>query len=398
MTILLVMEATDGGTGRYLEEVSRELVKALDLHIVCSARRNPDFRRVMQDLRRNGIRVIELDMVREIRPLQDLLAAVRLWRIFRRSKPDVIHLHSSKAGALGRIAATLARAGPVAYTPHAYAFLDESRYWRSRFLLLLERLLAPLTDRLIAVSESERRVSIRHGLSPASRVTVVQNGIEDTMLDRILGSPRGSRRPEDPIRLGALGRLERQKGPLRLLEMASRLRRLGVDFTLDIVGRGSLEAECRKAQCALDLQDRVKFVGCVDDVSGFYRSLDIFVTTSAYEGLPYAVMDAMAWRLPVVGFDVVGVNDLVVDKVTGLLAPPFMIDRLARGVASLASDEDARLSMGVRARERITHSHRLSQQVDRLLAAYRSLAGHEDGDSPPTVSEPTRSSRTSVNS
>jgi glycosyltransferase involved in cell wall biosynthesis len=117
----------------------------------------------------------------------------------------------------------------------------------------------------------------------------------------------------------------------------------------------------------------VHFRGWVDDIAGFYASMDIFAITSRYEGLPYSLLDAMAHGLPTVGFDVPGVSDLVVPGTTGLLAPPGDVEALAAHAAFLIGNPDLRRAMGEAARRRIEPSFTLGSQVESLIRTYESL-------------------------
>ena len=126
------------------------------------------------------------------------------------------------------------------------------------------------------------------------------------------------------------------------------------------------------------MSDRVRFLGFVPEPDNFYPTVDIFLNTSSYEGLPYSVLDAMAWGLPVVGFDVVGVNDLVLPKETGLLAEPFRIDEMAELVVELASDPVRSRALGQAGHDRARTHFRLDKQIDGLMEVYRSLVA---GDS-----------------
>jgi len=380
LTVLLVLEAAESGTGRHLRTIAHEFCRrGVDVHVACATRRDPTFRAALDELRSAGAHVEEVDMGRKVRPFEDTLAILHLCRLFRRIRPDVIHLHNSKAGALGRIAAAFAGARAVVYSPHTFAFLDRSSTWRSRFFLLVEWALAPLTDHLVAVSESGRELALRHHLAPPGRATAIPNGLDESLVaarpSRVEAEP-GSRR--GTIRLGFVGRLELQKAPDRLVDLAAELDRRGLEFELEIIGAGSLLEVCERSSRERRLGARVQFLGRVDDPDPFYRSWDLFVIASTYEGLPYSVLDAMSWELPVVGFDVVGVNDLVVPGLTGYLAAPFRVVEMADHVMELAADPPRRLAMGRSGRERVLSGFRLRQQIGDLLDVYRRLATRQE--------------------
>jgi len=375
LRVMLVMEATDGGTGRYLREVALALCRqGLHVHVVCAARRNPAFRRVMAEMRRAGVRVSEIDMCREVRPVRDLISLWQLWRLFHQTRVDVIHVHSSKAGALGRLAAALAGRRPVAYTPHAYAFLGPCGGLRRAGYLAVERVLGRWTNHVIAVSDSESRRAVAERLSTPLQTTTIPNGLADFPPPQLVMEASQSS-TGDRIVLGFLGRLEPQKAPAFLIDLAAELQRRNTEFVLWIGGEGSLREHCERMSKGHGLTGRIRFLGHVTDTTSFYRSTDIYVLTSHYEGLPYSVLDAMAWALPVVAFRVDGVGDAVVDGITGLLAEPHDVEQLADYVIRLVRDPQLRRRLGQAGRERVCARFRLDRQVRQLEQTYRDLVG-----------------------
>jgi len=399
LKLMLVMEATDGGTARYLEEVSIGLSEVgINVHVACAARRNPRFRAVLTRLQGLGIQVTEVDMRREVRPIKDAQAIRHLWCLFRRANPDVIHLHSSKAGALGRVAARLAGIRPVIYTPHAFAFLDDANALRAWCFRLAERILGSWTNYLVAVSESERHQALVHQLLPNARISVVPNGVahegcknkECVDGKELVPSPTpsvaetmGHSAPaRSKLWLGYLGRLERQKDPIQLIHLAAAIKHRGVDFHLDIGGTGSLRAECERLCEIMALRDHVRFLGYVTDTAAFYRSIDVFTLTSRYEGLPYTVLDAMSWGLPVAAFDVAGVNDAVVSGETGFLAVPGAVAQLADYIIRLAGSPVLRSRMGEAGRERVAEHFRLDHQLRQLQSIYETIKGRSCASHP----------------
>lgn len=372
--VMMVLEAADGGVGRHVRSVSAGLCRAgVELHIVYSARRNPAYGRGLEPLRLRGVAVTELDMRCAIEPRHDLTAAWRLRRLMGRVRPDVIHLHSSKAGALGRMAAAGGGLAPIVYTPHAYAFLDDERGARCRAYRLAERALARFTDHLVAVSPSEAAASLTHRLVGEGQVTVVPNGV-DPMPD--LDTRRAG---EGPVRLGFVGRFERQKHPQALLRAGRVLRHLGIDHRLTLVGDGSERRDCQRLCARLGIGEHVQLTGHLADPSRLYRNIDIYVCASRYEGLPYAVLDAMSWGLPVVGFDVAGMDDLVLHGATGLLAPPRDVGALAAHIARLAGDTALRRRFGEAGRRRVERDFRLGAQIHRLKRVYADVSDARRG-------------------
>jgi glycosyltransferase involved in cell wall biosynthesis len=338
----------------------------LTIHLVCATRRNPEFRHTLSQLRKAGITVHEFDMRRNVHPLRDVAAVVRLRSLILSIAPDVLHLHSSKAGALGRSAIVgLGRRRPVVvYTPHAYAFLAQPGRLHRWVYRRVESALVPWTDGVVAVSESEGQEACRLGAK--DRVVVISNGVD--------AAGRSRRSGERLLRVGWLGRLAWQKNPVAAIKTSLALSRLGLDHELLLAGDGPDREQVLAAISELRAGASVRVLGHIRDTDAFLAGIDIFLMTSRTEGLPYTGLDAMAHGLAIVGFDVPGVRDLVDPGVTGLLAAPGDLGELANHVARLGQSEELRRSFGVAAQQRVRNEFRLGEQLDKLSLLYRSLA------------------------
>jgi glycosyltransferase involved in cell wall biosynthesis len=365
--LMMVLEATTGGTARHVTQVAIALRSlGIDVHLVCAIRRDVRFLRTLAFLRKAGVSVTELDMHRAVRPFHDIWAIWNFRQIMTAVRPHIVHLHSSKAGFIGRSALLFGNmsGARVIYTPHAYAFLDGRRV-RSWCYRAAERLLARWTNCIIAVSESEFRLT--QAMTVRCRVTTVPNGVEE--LPELCARPPESRH----LRIGWLGRMERQKQPAQAIRAASVLDRLGVDFCLSMAGEGLERVACDRLARNLDVVHRIVFPGYLEDVSCFYREIDVFLSTSRYEGMSYAMLDAMAHAIPVVAFDAPGASDLVSHGETGLLAPVGDIGCLAAHLERMAHDRPFRLAAGMAGRARVNKLFRAECAVEKLLFIYREI-------------------------
>jgi glycosyltransferase involved in cell wall biosynthesis len=161
-----------------------------------------------------------------------------------------------------------------------------------------------------------------------------------------------------------------------LIELAVELRKLGLPFQIDIAGEGPLLQPCQIAVMRHNLIDIVRFKGHLDELSLFLRSLDIFITTSCFEGLPYALIDAMCASLPIIGFDAPGVCDVVAAGQTGILVPKGDIKGMAKQIFQLAQSTSYRSKLGTAARERAHRYFNIDRQVRELIYTYQSVLHH----------------------
>ena len=178
--VLEVLEATVGGTRRHLISLLQGLNKeTFSVEVACPQRRSDGGQdvRFLEDVRSMGIPMHFVDMRREINPWLDLRALIHLFSLIRRRKYDLVHLHSSKAGLLGRISAKLNGSRTV-YTPHGFYFLNAPNSRAKWVFLNLERLAGTLTDCLISVSYSEGEVALMNSIVPKEKLSIIPNGID----------------------------------------------------------------------------------------------------------------------------------------------------------------------------------------------------------------------------
>lgn len=361
MRILHVVQPPRGGAPRLVELLAREQARRHDVGVVC----RPG---AANAVAASGARVWALPMVREVSPREDLRDVVRLVRIMRAFRPDVVHAHSSKAGALSRLAAA-AGGPPVVYSPHNFAHLGHEGEAPARSVyLLLERALAPLTSELHLNYEEERIAAVRLGLANADRIAVIPNGIDVVpLLD--LPEPQG-----DPPTIGTFARLWPQKRIDRLLEAAADLAGRGLDFRVAVIGDGPLRSELELHAGRLGLADRTRFIDDGRGAAEALAELDVYVLSSAQEAYPLVPMEAMAAGRAVVATTVGAVPEIVEDGVTGLLVDADDRRALAEALASLLDRPDLRKQLGTSARAAAATRFPIATMSERLDSVYRAAS------------------------
>ncbi len=327
-----------------------------------------------------GVEVVRLPgLVRELSPLRDLVATVRLAQLIRRLRPDIVHTHTAKAGAVGRAAAVLAglRRPVVVHTFHGHVLRGYFGRTGSLVFRAIEMALARVTDSLVAVSPEVRDELAGMGVAPASRFTVIRLGIE--LEPRVHCD-------EDPIELrqrygigrdrfvvGWFGRMTAVKRTDDLLASLASLRERGVDALLLLVGDGIDRDRLEQLAHDRGLAKACLFVGYQEDVAPWYAMCDVVVLTSANEGTPVTIIEALAAGRPVVATKVGGVPDVVEEGVTGFLVRRGDTHAVAERLELLARDEGRRLSMGETGRQRTLDRYAVPRLVDDVDALYREL-------------------------
>lgn len=313
---------------------------------------------------------------RELSPRDDLAAVWTLRKLIRHERPDVLHTHTSKAGATGRIAAVLsgkARPGLV-HTFHGHVLSGYFDSRRERGFRLIERMLTHVTDRIVAVSDQVRDDLIRFKVAPASKITVVQYGFD---LDaRVSGTPETTREKraaanvaDGDFVIGWAGRLSEIKRPLDLVRVAAKV----AGSRLVLAGDGELRSAVVKLATDLYIADRVCLLGYVDDMGSWYGAFDTFLLTSANEGAPVVAIEALAAGVPVVATDAGGTRNVVDDGETGFLAPVGAVDELAAKLARLRDDPDLRARLGAAGAERMRARFSTTRMTDGFDQVYAQI-------------------------
>jgi len=329
-----------------------------------------------------GVPVVTIPHLhREISPVRDLLATVRLARIIRAERPAILHTHTAKAGAVGRVAALLAgrrRPPIIVHTFHGHVLRGYfGRFWTGVFRLL-ERWLARITDALVAVSPEVRDELVAFGVAPASKFRVIRLGIElDERLDRDGAARAETRRVmgigDERFVVGWIGRMTAVKRTDIVLRSFSRLKDEGVDAVLCMVGDGPDRRSVEDLAGELGVMRDSLFPGYQEDVGPFFAAFDVFVLPSGNEGTPVTAIEALASGCPVVATRVGGVPDVVTDGEDGFLVEPGDVEELAARLAQLANDPDLRGRMGAAGRERMRSRYAVDRLIDDIDRLYRDL-------------------------
>ena len=311
---------------------------------------------------------------RELSPRDDLRATAGLRRLLRARRPDVLHTHTSKAGATGRIAALAswpARPGAVVHTFHGHVLSGYFDGRRERAFRLIERALAYGTDRIIAVSEQVRDDLLRFRVARPDKIEVVHYGFG---LDRRVAGAPGSRAAKRGLLgagdhdfvIGWAGRLSEIKRPLDLVRVAANV----PQSLLVLAGDGELRPQVERLAAELGLEERIHLLGYIEDLGAWYGAFDAFLLTSANEGAPVVAIEALAAGLPVVATDAGGTRTVVDHTESGYLAAIGDVDELARRLRELRDDPELRRRLGATGSVRVRERFSTGRMVDETEAVY----------------------------
>lgn len=367
LRVLLVVESSAGGTGRHVLDLAEGLTaRGCEVHVIYSTRRlDKLFTDRLAELQ--GVRHVALPIRTSPHPADfKIVRGVR--RHMRQFGPfDIVHGHSSKGGAIARLAAFGTRAKAY-YTLHGLIMMDPLLpRWKWLMYLSIELGMATWTRRIIAVSPEEQRAAVRLRFGK-SRVVMVPNGIGPMRL-----TPRREARhimgvTDEDIVIGFVGRLVEQKAPEILIDAFASTAKVQPKARLALVGNGPLEEPMRKLAAKLGIADKIIWLG-ERDARGVLAGFDLFALSSRKEGLPYVVLEAMAAGLPVVATISAGSEILVIPGVNGAVVPPDNAPAFAQALIDLVTNPIKMAQCAEGSRQRIAR-FTIDAMVDRTLEAY----------------------------
>ncbi len=297
-----------------------------------------------------------------------------LRRVIQEHQSDIIHTHGWDADLIGAWAARGTRARQVSHQHVQQEWVHSPRWQHKIRRWLTRRYLSPARVHSIAVSDAVRQHWCGAFGWDVSSMSLIRNGVDTNhyQATELNAAHSCGRLPDDGVlTLGVAARLEPVKGIDYLLDAVADLRKRTVAVCLKIAGRGSLEAKLADRCRELGIAASVEFLGQLDDLRPFYNSLDLFVLPSLSEGLPLALLEAMACGKPAVATNVSGTCEVIRDGVDGLLVPAQDAAALSRAIQRLAENPALRGEMAHHCRERVECEFSLARVAHDVAAVYR---------------------------
>ncbi len=327
-------------------------------------------------------------LVRAINPRADSRAVVELCSVLRRLKPHVVHTHSSKAGVLGRVAARAAGVPIVVHTLHSLVFHDYQPKSLNLAYRSTKRLMSPLTDHYVSVSDNIRNRAIAARIGTPERHSTIRSGfatadfvaqlVPRTEARQRLGLPVAGR-----VIVGVVSRLFPLKGHLDMIEAASRVVPRRPEVLFAFVGSGPMLDELQAVVKRRRLTEHVRFLGRIDpsEIPVAFSAFDILAHASLREGLARVLPQGALAGLPIVCYDLDGSPEVVSDGVNGFLVPPQDYDTFASRLEALVVDEQLRRRFGEAAPGTIANDFSIEKMVQDLHELYQRLARQPRGAS-----------------
>jgi glycosyltransferase involved in cell wall biosynthesis len=366
------------GVQRAMLDIFKQLDRQrFEIHVACQGPGPLTAELERQEIRWHAIPALD----RPIRPHKDWRAYRQLYSLFQRQQFQIVHTHSSKPGVLGRIAARRAGVPTVIHTVQGFAFHEFSSVLKRCVYSRLEQWAGRYCDRVLFVNHEEHEMSVRNRLLPPQKCLTIYNGVDRGALQTPASAAarqqyrQAWRLADDEVAILFAARLEPQKQPLVLAEIATALRSRFTSqrWRLIIAGTGPAQARIEAQIAAMRLSEQVSLVGWLKDPHAALAAADVVLLPSLYEGLPLGLIEAQAAGLPVVASNVKG-NREVVTSGTGFLCSARDVDAYADKLATLINDPLARIRLGRAASQHAEQKFDAAVNARQVRAIYDELA------------------------
>lgn len=337
---MIISETIGGGVRKHLLLLLHhlDLSNFSEVILIHGNRYDEIFKEDISQLKEKGIKVVNIpSLVRSLNPREDMKAYRQISKIIKEEHPDIVHCHSSKAGIIGRAAAKRRGVKKVFYTPHGYSFqADEFSSLKRRLFTFIEREASRhATTMTFTVSEGEKQLAIDKEIDCPCKFDVIYNGLPDIQIKKgKLRSFLGLN--EEDMVIGNCARISAQKNVDLFIDIAQSYLRFHPKAHFIWIGDGENIEKYNM------LHPNIHFIGFRSDSEELVTDFNVFLTTSLYEGLPYASVEALRASVPVVASDVVGNNDIVIPGVNGFLYPLNDVDSAIKAIekTKLINKED----------------------------------------------------------
>ena len=355
------------------------IAEGWDVYSVCS---DGDY---VPELRNQGYKINTIEISRSINPIKHIVTTLKLYKLFRKEKFDVIHVHTPVASLVGRLAAWLTRTPLIIYTAHGFYFHDEMPKPKIWIFIFLEKIAGKITSFLFTQSSEDCETAIKTGIMKAEKVLAIGNGVdierfnpekygEQVELRKSLGIPN------DAFVVGMISRLVEEKGIVEFLEAAEYLNLDNSNLYFLLIGDRLASDHAESVTDIIDstkkkLRSNLILTGLRTDIPELLSVMNVYCLPSWREGMPRTIIEAMMMQKPVIATDIRGSREEVDPNVTGLLVPVKNSSKLAAAVSRIYSNRDWADQLGLAGRKKaLKHydeSKVISTQIEKISELFK---------------------------
>jgi len=368
--LFIVTQSELGGAQQFILQFISQVEKdTYAIDVAVGADGNGSLTRALTDL---GIPVFTLPALkRNLNPIFDIQAIFQIKKLIRKLKPDTLFLNSSKAGFIGAWAAQSCQPRPkVIYRIGGWTFNDPWPVWKKTFWRILEKRSASWKDLIIVNNVHDLSQAKEMGIRPRQNIVLVHNGLDPYKIDFLEKREARSQLglPQTKKIIGTVANFYPAKGLEYIIEATEKINREDVIWC--IIGDGLGLPTIEKLIKDRGLIEKIILVGQKEHAAQYLTAFDLFILPSVKEGFPWAVLEAMAAKLPVIATRVGAIPEIIEDGISGYIVDPRNSNQIAERVVTLLDNDSGAQEMGIQAHQRLLFAFNIDttiHQIERLL-------------------------------
>lgn len=372
--VLHITQATIGGTLEYLKLFFNNIDKNnYEVALIC-----PSYGPMKEEIEKLGIKVYVVEMSREINVKNDIRSFFELKKMIKKLNPDIVHLHSSKAGVLGKLASYLNKK-PCVYNAHGWAFSMDVSMKKKKVYAAIERYTSVFCSKIVNISNYEYKLAKEYNIASEDKMVTIHNGIDINKFNnfkydrsKILEELNI---PDDSFIVGMVARISEQKDPIKFVEVAKDLCSKLDNAYFILVGDGELKKDIELMIKKHNIESKVKITGWVNDVNKYISVFDVAILTSKWEGFGLVLTEYMAASKPIVASNVGGIPELIEDGYNGFLVNIDCKDEFVEDILELNSNIELRNLYIQNSLNKLENKFNIKKVLEKHYELYKKLLG-----------------------
>ncbi len=333
-------------------------------------------------------------LIRNPNPFKDFLAIFEILNLIKKEKPDILFLNSTKAGFLGSIAGWLYKKLyyhklPIIYRAGGWSFNDPRCWFLNKILFWMEKITAPLKDKIIVNSGLDYNIAIKKRIASSLKMIKIYNGIDAKKLDflskeqaiKYLSSKFKIQNSKLKFKvqnydykiIGTVANFYKTKGLEYLIKSAYILKNQISNLIFIVIGDGKLRPKLETLIKTYNLENNFFLIGKIPDAYRYLKAFDIFILPSLKEGMPWAILEAMSAEIPIIATKVGAIPEMIENKKEGLITPPKNSNKLAKNIIWILEHQKQAQFMATNARKKIEKEFTLQKMLNKTENLITSL-------------------------
>lgn len=370
--VLHITQGTIGGTLEYIklffDNIDREIYEVC---LIC-----PTYGPMKKDIEDMGITVYPVEMSREINIRNDLKSFLEINKLIKLIKPDIVHLHSSKAGIIGKFSSYFNKI-PCVYNAHGWSFSMNISEKKKKIYAFIEKKTSIFCNAIVNISDNEYKMARDYKIADDKKMITIHNGIDiqkykhkNYCKEEVL---KELNIPKDSFIVGMVARITEQKDPLKFVELAKVICNKVDNAYFVLVGEGELRQNVESLIQQYQLEDKIKITGWVNDVNKYIHVFDVGILTSRWEGFGLVIAEYMRASKPIIASNVGGIPELIQDSYNGVLVDVDDLDKFTKSILAFYKDEKLREKYINNSKHVLEHKFNINKVIEKHDELYKKV-------------------------